>query len=146
MAWRPYVPAAAREEEDPSKQRDTSHRNRFEGNRMGVRPDGTRDLNGNDPSKGDGYADFWWDDEGRRNCWKGNRGPGGRKPTTAPPTANPQPPFRDGFPLDCPVTDFPTPVGDESKTGSQTTCAAWDPQTNPDPIGCDWFRRPPEPR
>ena len=40
---------------------------------MGVRPDGTRDPNGND---------FWWDEEGKGNCWQGNTGPDGAKPTS----------------------------------------------------------------
>ena len=25
-------------------------------------------------------------------------------------------------------------------------CATWDPKTNTDPVGCDWFTRPPEPK
>ena len=25
-------------------------------------------------------------------------------------------------------------------------CASWDPQTNTDPPGCDWFTTPPEPQ
>ena len=139
-----WVPAAVRGEPDLAKQRDTSNHNRFVGNQMGFRPSGVRDPNGNDPNagrptqKGDGYADFWWDQEGAGNCWRGNRGPGGRAPTT------------NGFRFACPVTAPPTPAGDPAKTGSQASCAAWDPNPgptyNPDPTGCDWFRTPPEPR
>jgi hypothetical protein len=35
--------------------------------------------------------------------------------------------------------------GNPAKTASQATCATWDPNDNPDPPGCDWFTRPPEP-
>jgi hypothetical protein len=130
-----WVPAAARGETDPTKQQDTSHDNKFLNNRMSVRPDGTRDPNGQDPTKGDGYADFWWDEEGNGNCWRGNVGPGGRPPTT------------NFFRLLCPAP--PHPAGfNPAKVSSQAPCAAWDPSSpvNDDPPGCDWFRTPPEPR
>jgi hypothetical protein len=126
-----WVPAAARGDTS-ANQYDTSNNNRFAGNRTGVRPTGVRDPNGDDPSKG--YADFWWDEEGVGNCWQGNRGPGGAQPTT------------NGFPLACPVETPPPHQGDPAKIASQATCASWDPQTNTDPPGCDWFTRPPEPK
>lgn len=118
-----YVPANFRGE--PEKGIDTSFDNRFEGNRMGTRPDGTRDPNGND---------FWWDEEGSGNCWTANTGPGG-----APPTSNSPLP-------DCPGSPVFSP-GNPDKTASQAPCAAWDPQDEDlqDPPGCDWFTRPPEP-
>src|SRR5215216_6025388 len=56
-----YVPAAFRGE--PDKGVDTSFYNTFADNEMGVRPDGSPDANGND---------FWWDEEGKGNCWGGN--------------------------------------------------------------------------
>ena len=120
-----WVPASARGEEDPTKNVDTSFENRYDRNRMGVRPDGARDPNGND---------FWWDEEGMGNCWTGNTGPGGGTPTSKPPTLP-----------DCPGSDVFSP-GNPSMTGSQAPCAAWDPRENTDPPGCDWFTRPPEPR
>ncbi len=129
-----YVPALARGEDDATKQRDTSHRNRIVDNLMGVRPGGGRDPNGQDPSKGDGYADFWWDEQGDRNCWGANKGPGGRKPVD------------NGFPQECPATTPWRLTGQPDKTASQASCASWDPETNPDPPGCDWFNRPPEPK
>lgn len=133
-----WVPAAARGETDPAKQRDTSNRNRYVGNFMGVRPDGTGDSNGNNPAGGDGYADFWWDEEGVDNCWAAsNEGPGGAKPTT------------NNFPLKCPVgtgDNAQTPLGDPAKIASQGPCATWDPETNSDPPGCNWFTKPPEPK
>ena len=66
-----FVPAAFRGE--PDKGIDTSFDNRFADNKMGVRPDGTRDPNGND---------FWWDEEGSGNCWSGNVGPAGGTPSS----------------------------------------------------------------
>jgi hypothetical protein len=138
-----WVPASARGEEDPSKEFDTSHQNRFIGNQMGVRPGGARDPNGYDPDPlnpndhGDGYGDFWWDEEGRKNCWKGNRGPGGDPATS----------FE--FTLACPAPSFlPNGEGDPVKTASQAPCASWDPQSPvlDDPPGCDWFNTPPEPK
>ena len=132
-----YVPAAARGDADPTKQRDTSNRNRYTGNFMGVRPSGARDPNGRNPAGGDGYADFWWDEEGVGNCWSANRGPGGAKPTT------------NLFPQRCPVRtgdNVETPAGDAMKIATQAPCATWDPDTNSDPPGCDWFNTPPEPK
>ena len=60
-----------------TEQFDTSNKNRYDDNKVGVRPDGTRDPNG---------VDFWWDEEGSGNCWQGNTGPGGAKPTSDPAT------------------------------------------------------------
>ena len=118
-----FVPAEFRGE--PDKGIDTSFDNTFADNQMGVRPDGTADANGND---------FWWDEEGRGNCWAGNVGPGGRggdleRRARAARVPGPQV-FSPGVP---------------SKTASQATCATWDPMENPDPPGCDWFTRPAEP-
>jgi hypothetical protein len=109
----------------PSTTYDTSHRNRYVGNRMGVRPDGRRDPNG---------VDFWWDEEGRGNCWSSNEGPRGGAFTSDPMTLFPCP---DGSPWS---------EGNAEKQAAMFSCAAWDPMTNPDPVGCDWFTRPPEPR
>ena len=119
-----FVPAAFRGE--PDKGIDTSFDNRFADNKMGVRPDGTRDPNGND---------FWWDEEGSGNCWSGNVGPAGGTPTSNVLT---------GLPT-CPGSTVFSP-GVPIKTASQATCATWDPYENPDPPGCDWFTRPEEPR
>ena len=79
-----HVPASFRGE--PDKGIDTSFDNTFAANMMGVRPDGTRDPNGND---------FWWDEQGRGNCWSDNKGPGGAEPTSNVPAAP-------GIPLDRP--------------------------------------------
>lgn len=118
-----WVPANFRGE--PDKGIDTSFDNAFRDNHMGVRPDGVRDPNGND---------FWWDQEGRGNCWQGNVGSGGGQPST---NFGPAP--------GCPGSTVYSP-GDPTLTASQATCATWNPQDNTDPPGCDWFTRPPEPR
>ena len=126
-----HVPAPLRGEDNPKKNGDNSHRNRFRGNKMGVRPDGTRDPNGSDPDPsnpddhGDGFGDFWWDEQGDDNCWENNRGPGGAQATS----------FR--FPLACPAEPT-SEEGDAQKVASQASCAAWDPQ---DPVLDD----PPKP-
>ena len=93
---------------------------------MGVRPDGARDPNGND---------FWWDEEGRGNCWTGNTGPAGAAPTSNVVLGLP----------DCPARACCCPAS-PAKTASQATCSTWDPYDNPDPPGCDWFTRPEEPK
>jgi len=109
----------------PPSTYDTSHRNRYVGNRMGVRPDGGRDPNG---------VDFWWDGEGRGNCWSSNRGTRGGAFTSDPMTLFP-----------CPEGS-PWSEGNAEKRAALFACTTWNPQTNPDPVGCDWFTRPPEPR
>jgi hypothetical protein len=119
-----YVPAAFRGE--PDKGIDTSFDNTFADNIMGLRPDGTPDANGND---------FWWDEQGARNCWIDNIGIGGKEPTSNVLLGLPE----------CPGSSVTQP-GDPTKAASQATCATWDPYENPDPPGCDWFDRPPEPR
>jgi hypothetical protein len=119
-----HVPAAFRGQ--PEAGIDTSFDNTFANNHMGVRPDGVRDPNG---------TDFWWDEEGRGNCFTGNVGPGG-----ATPTSN----VLLGLP-GCPGSSIFSP-GVTAKTASQATCSTWDPYENSDPPGCDWFVRPQEPQ
>jgi hypothetical protein len=132
-----WVPATLRGEEDPAKNYDTSNNNRHEGNRMGVRPDGTADPNG---------VDFWWDEEEGvddetqlGNCWvqsgpTRNVGPGGAAPKSDPLLLP-----------ECPGLDVPRP-GNSAKHAFLVPCATWDPNTNTDPPGCDWFTLPPEPQ
>jgi hypothetical protein len=122
-----YVPAAVRGETDPAKQNDTSNGNRYEGNRMSRRPDGSRDPNG---------VDFYWDEQGARNCWTANSGPAG-----APPTSDPPAPLLP----DCPGSPVQRPPN-PAKTAPEVPCATWDPGNNPRPPGCTWFDTPPEPK
>ncbi|HET8642205.1 MAG TPA: right-handed parallel beta-helix repeat-containing protein [Pseudonocardiaceae bacterium] len=55
------VPAFLRNESDPGRQFDTSHRNRYAGNHLGRSPTGESRPNG---------ADVWWDGQGSGNCWQ----------------------------------------------------------------------------
>ncbi len=120
-----WVPGSIRGDNAPEAQFDTSNGNRFIGNRMGVTPDGRRDLNG---------LDVFWDDQGRGNCWTGNTGPRGRAITSDPPA----------LPT-CPGSSFQLPPN-LAKTGAEVPCAAWNPETNQRPIGCTWFDTPKEPK
>jgi hypothetical protein len=125
-----WVPGQLRGEDQtgqsaPVSTYETSHNNKYIGNHMGVRPNGRRDPNG---------VDFWWDEEGGGNCWSDNKGPGG-----GVFTSDPTPLFA------CPGGSPDTP-GSTVKQGALFGCATWDPKDNPDPVGCDWFTRPPEPK
>lgn len=106
---------------------DTSLDNRFTSNVMGIAPNGQRKPNGND---------FWWDYEGKGNCWQGNRAYPGRHITTNAPTL-------DG----CPGRAVLLP-GNAADQASQVSCATWNPYDPVlhDPPGCDWFMVPPKPQ
>jgi hypothetical protein len=148
-----WVPASFRGEPDPGKGFDTSNNNAYVDNCMGIRPpnlhapdyttcQGTRDPNG---------VDFWWDEEEGRdcdpdlpgcvdtetlrgNCWSGNVGPDGAQ-TTSDPSVLPG----------CPGLDNGFVFPNISKLIELLPCSEWDPQTNTDPPGCNWFVLPPEP-
>jgi hypothetical protein len=117
-----WVPAAVRGETDPAKQFDTSNGNRFVHNQLGYN-DGRRQPNG---------VDFFWDEQGIDNCWSDNLAPGGK--VTSDPAQLPQCPQGSVFQQSNP-----------SKTGAEAPCAAWDPETQPDPPGCTWFTTPAKP-
>ena len=104
---------------------DTSNDNRTENNSMGLRPDGTRDPNG---------IDFWWDEEGKGNCWSGNKTPPGEA-VKSDPAVLPGCPEGSAF-----------STGNGPKQATNVPCVTWDPKENTDPPGCDWFTRPPEPK
>jgi hypothetical protein len=125
-----WVPAALRGESDPAKQNDTSNGNRYINNKMGVKPDGTVSPNGNN-AKFSTHGDFWWDEQGQGNCYQGNTGADGGKPTSVPATLP-----------SCPGSSLSLP-GRPEALPSIATCATWDPGTRPDPPGCDWFVTPP---
>jgi len=111
---------------DYDAQIDTSNGNRMEANVMGVAPNGTRDPNG---------VDFWWDEEGRQNCWTANQASAGNAITSDPATLP-----------DCPGSSVHTDPP-QAKLAALAPCATWDPQDDvlQDPPGCDWFTVPPEP-
>lgn len=117
-----WVPAAVRNDPDPRNQYDTSHFNRYVGNRMGLSPSGRVLPNG---------LDFWWDEEGAGNCWERNAaGPGG---ITSDPNDLPE----------CGGTPLFTP-GNPGKQALLVPCATWS-RENTHPPGCDWMDRPPRP-
>jgi hypothetical protein len=121
-----WIPASRRGEYDPAKQRDTSHGNRYVGNLMGVTPSGKTAPNG---------VDFWWDEQGDRNCWQSNASSWGT-PRTDPATL--------------PTCDRPAPPGpyaqqgNPAKTAIVAACAAYDADGR-EPPGCTWLDRPPRP-
>jgi hypothetical protein len=119
-----WVPATLRGEEDPSRLYDTSHFNRYLGNRMGFAPDGRVVPNG---------LDFWWDEEGTGNCWQGNVAPPGAAVTGDPsslPDCTQQPVFSPGNP---------------TKQAPLVPCATADPRDPDTWTGCDWYQQPPRP-
>ena len=121
-----WVPAVARGVTDPARQRDTSFGNQFTGNVLGIAPRGARRPNG---------TDFWWDEEGAGNCWSSNRTAGGGAPV-GDPQALPACGSEDAYRFR---------EGNQAKLTALVPCATWDPQTNPFPVGCDWFTKPPRP-
>jgi hypothetical protein len=120
-----WVPAAVRGENDPAKQFDTSNGNRFVENEMGFDHGGTYLPNGND---------FFWDEQGIGNCWRGNLAAKGHK-LTSDPASLPQCPQGSVF-----------QTSNAAKTAAEAPCANWDPRDNPDPPGCTWFTTPPKPK
>jgi hypothetical protein len=120
-----FVEAYFRGDDEPEKQTDTSHGNRYLRNVMGVAPAGGHDPNG---------TDFWWDEAGGANCWQGNT-TFGDKPASTNPSSLP----------DCPGDRTPRPVN-PLKHAVLVPCSTWDPHENTDPPGCDWMTLPPEPQ
>jgi hypothetical protein len=118
-----WVPAAIRGDNDPAHQFDTSNGNQFIGNQMGLNSQRKRAPNG---------VDFFWDEEGKGNCWLGNQAPGSK--ITSDPASLPR----------CPNNGLFQP-SNASKSAAEVPCAQWDPKTNPDPPGCTWFTTPPKP-
>lgn len=117
-----WTPAFLRGVKDLRRQQDTSHDNRFVDNILGIAPDG-----GVQPNR----LDFWWDAQGRGNCWDGNAAPDGRGIVSSPPQMPPCPGSRQ------------IRVGDIGKMLTVITCATWDPQKNTNPPGCSWMAGPP---
>ena len=150
-----WVPGSFRGEPDPAKGTDTSNNNAYLSNCMGIRPPSlmTPDYNNCQGARDANGVDFWWDEEEgtdcdpdqpgcidtetvKGNCWTGNIGPDGGQPTGDPPMAT--------LPM-CPGLDIGFKFPNINKLLELLPCASWDPQTNTDPPGCDWFTLPPEP-
>jgi hypothetical protein len=119
------VPAAIRNDNDPAHQSDTSSGNRFLGNSMGKAPDGSRSANG---------LDWKWDSQGAGNCWEGNGSLSGAGHTSDPASLSA-----------CPGSQTVAPAN-PAVLGPLIPCTAWDPNNNPDPVGCDWFTTPAKPQ
>jgi len=115
------VPATLRGDNDPSHQQDTSDQNEFLDNVMGTTPAGKRLPNG---------LEFEWDGAGQGNCFAGNQTRSPSDPASLPA---------------CPGS----PVYLESNPAvlaAAAPCTAWDPNTAPDPPGCNWFTTPAKPK
>ena len=123
-----YVPASLRDE--PDKEGDTSHFNRYRANRLGFAPGGVLQPNG---------VDFWWDDQGEGNCWQDNQSNGGDVTHNA---ADPR-----GLP-DCDSGGSPGVPLNAIKTSQIASCATYDRRgddTAQDPPECDFFDPPARP-
>ncbi|MCW2968565.1 MAG: Right handed beta helix region [Solirubrobacteraceae bacterium] len=115
------VPATLRGDNDPTHQEDTSDQNRFIDNTMGTTPAGKRMPNG---------LEFLWDSAGQGNCFEGNKMQSPSDPTSLPA---------------CPGSAVYMPA-DPSVLGAAAPCTAWDPNNDPEPVGCDWFTTPAKPK
>ena len=100
----------------------TSHRNRYEGNVMGISPEGQVLPNG---------VDFWWDELGQSNCWESNKG--APRVTSDPP----QLPTCDAFPN--------LGLSNPLKEAVLVACA-FATERDENTLLCDWYQRPPKPR
>lgn len=121
-----WVPAPLRGENDWTKFRDTSHRNRYTHNAFGVAPDGRVLPNG---------LDVWWDEQGDGNCWQDNTSSWGTvksDPARLPDCARPS-----GW------TIF-SPFGNLLKVLAALPCSEYG-RDKPRPEGCDWFDTPTRP-
>jgi hypothetical protein len=119
-----WVPGAVRGDDSPDAQRDTSHGNQITENVFGIAPDGTRMPNG---------VDVFWDEQGDRNCWEGNKGLDDK--VTSDPATLPT----------CSAGGSSGAISRPDKLAREASCATWNPKDNPDPPGCDWFKTPPRP-
>lgn len=122
-----WVPGAVRGDMEVQSQLDTSNGNRFVENQLGAHPSGALQPNG---------VDFWWDEQGRGNCWQDN------EPADGEVTHNLTLPT--GLP-DCDSGGSVSPAGNVIRTAQLLPCSQYDRWENPDPAGCDWFDTPPEP-
>jgi hypothetical protein len=115
------VPAGLRGDNDPSHQEDTSNQNVVSGNTMGMSPDGKKMPNG---------LEVEWDGSGQGNCFENNKTQSASDPASLPK---------------CPGSPVYMPAN-PAVLAAAAPCTAWDPNTQPDPPGCDWFKSPSKPK
>jgi hypothetical protein len=118
-----WVPGLVRGDNSFAEQFDTSHRNRYLGNRMGVDEAGEPAPNG---------VDYWWDGQGKANCWdtadnsvsvSNNIGP---LPSCA---ADERPPRWAPYRF----------LGEPTNTLKMVVCGGYNLQEGVMPSGCDWW-------
>ncbi|MFB7517044.1 right-handed parallel beta-helix repeat-containing protein [Streptomyces sp. NPDC056144] len=113
------VPAFIRGESAWAKQFDTSHDNRYAGNRLGVDKAGNSRPNRTDVS---------WDGQGSGNCWQSDAG-------ASSPGALPECGSRRGDVSG----DVDRIVGEPVKLAQLLVCADYNVQARRLPAGCDWY-------
>lgn len=115
-----WVPGFIRGETGWSEQFDTSHHNRYLGNRLGITPDGDERPN---------RLDFWWDGQGSGHCWDTPR-EASTDPLAMPACG------ADGFPTGPPVTRH---VAEPMKLMKLYVCAEYSRDDQFMPANCDWY-------
>ncbi|MDQ1698710.1 MAG: hypothetical protein QOG34_573 [Frankiaceae bacterium] len=115
------VAASLRGDNDPNHQQDTSNQNRFTDNVMGTSPAGKRMPNG---------LEVEWDASGQGNCFENNKTQSPSDPAVLPK---------------CPGSSTYQPAN-PAVLAAAAPCTAWDPDSQPDPPGCDWFTSPAKPK
>ncbi len=115
-----WVPGFVRNDTSIGAQFDTSHHNRYYGNKMGVKPDGTAAPNG---------MDFWWDGQGVASCWQ-SPSSDGAEPLVLPECG------ADNLPAGFGTARY---VAEPGKILKLYVCAAYDQHSQRIPSDCDWF-------
>ena len=129
-------------EEMVATQKDTSHRNRFLDNHMGIPPKGQWGWDGVIPWSFGGDLpngrDHWWDESGIGNCWRGNQyagdGPRQEMPdaTLLFPTCG-----------DDPLASVDRPY--HPRLATIVPCNEYSVPDNTHPDGCSWMSDPEAP-
>jgi hypothetical protein len=115
-----WVPGFVRNDTSWSAQFDTSHHNRYLGNRLGITPDGETRSN---------RMDFWWDGQGSGHCWQ-DPGEARSEPVTLPACGS------DGLPSGLPVS---RQVAEPAKLMKLYVCAEYSRDDQFLPGNCDWY-------
>lgn len=107
-----WVPGFVRNDTSFAAQFDTSHHNRYLGNKLGVTPEGESRPNG---------IDFWWDGQGVGSCWQSD---GVSDPVALPGCGGP---------------GTHRYVGELGKTLKLYVCADYSRDEQRIAANCDWF-------